>query len=139
MFFVFFYCIYKDVSHIFFSRIQSCFLRMGCKALWYYEFDMHSNVKSPRGILWLQAGGMDFMPTGHRPIKSRHFYQAGDNTLFIWTDQNNVRLWDLITWNKPSSMGGVTIPVLSLFLFKYTPQTQDILTENNPLCKATSL
>ena len=23
---------------------------------------------------------MGFVPTGHRPIKSRHFYQAGDNT-----------------------------------------------------------
>jgi hypothetical protein len=22
---------------------------------------------------------MGFVPTGHRPIKSRHFYQAGDN------------------------------------------------------------
>ena len=24
---------------------------------------------------------MGFVPTGHRPIKSRHFYQAGDNYL----------------------------------------------------------
>jgi hypothetical protein len=24
---------------------------------------------------------MDFVPTGHRPIKSRHFYQAGDNLI----------------------------------------------------------
>jgi hypothetical protein len=22
---------------------------------------------------------MGFVPTGHRPIKGRHFYQAGDN------------------------------------------------------------
>jgi hypothetical protein len=26
---------------------------------------------------------MGFVPTGHRPIKSRHFYQAGDNDIFI--------------------------------------------------------
>jgi hypothetical protein len=25
---------------------------------------------------------MGFVPTGHRPIKSRHFYQAGDNIPF---------------------------------------------------------
>jgi hypothetical protein len=24
---------------------------------------------------------MGFVPTGHRPIKSRHFYQAGDNII----------------------------------------------------------
>jgi hypothetical protein len=26
---------------------------------------------------------MGFVPTGHRPIKSRHFYQAGDNILCV--------------------------------------------------------
>jgi hypothetical protein len=24
---------------------------------------------------------MGFVPTGHRPIKGRHFYQAGDNMI----------------------------------------------------------
>jgi hypothetical protein len=27
---------------------------------------------------------MGFVPTGHQPIKSRHFYQAGDNILLAF-------------------------------------------------------
>ena len=37
--------------------------------------------RPPSDITYLPAGSMGFVPTGHRPIKSRHFYQAGDNML----------------------------------------------------------
>jgi hypothetical protein len=39
---------------------------------------MYSNVKTPSDVTYLPAGSMGFVPTGHRPIKSRHVYQAGD-------------------------------------------------------------
>ena len=66
-----------------FTIISSCLLCVGCKALLYYEFDMHRNAKTPPpcDVTWLQAGGMSFVPTGHRLIKSWYFNQAGDNAI----------------------------------------------------------
>jgi hypothetical protein len=37
-----------------------------------------------------------FVPTGHRPIKSRHFYQAGDN-IYYQATQSQSALHS--TWN----------------------------------------
>jgi hypothetical protein len=54
---------------IFFSRISSSLLLVGCKVLWYYEFDMHSSVKTPCDITWLQAECIGFVRTGHWCIK----------------------------------------------------------------------
>ena len=52
----------------------------GALVIW---VSMHSNVQDPHDVTWLQAGGMGFVPTGHRPIKSRQFYQAGDNAFCL--------------------------------------------------------
>ena len=56
---VFCCCIYKDVSPIFFSRILSSLLRVGCKVLWYNELDMFSNVKTPVTLHDYKPGACD--------------------------------------------------------------------------------
>jgi len=61
----------------------------------HHHYIMHSNVKTSSDITLLPAGSMDFVPTGHRPIKSRHFYQAGDNISYL-----RVYPWALRLWTK---------------------------------------
>jgi hypothetical protein len=56
---VFCCCIYKNVFHNFFSRIPSSLLRVGYNALWYNEFDMHSNVKTPVTLHDYKPGACD--------------------------------------------------------------------------------
>jgi hypothetical protein len=70
--FCFCFCFFVFIRRffIFFSRISSSVFRMGCKALCYCEFDMHSNEKTTRGVTWLQTGCMGFVRTGHWPIKA---------------------------------------------------------------------
>ena len=45
---------------------------------------LHSMLNAKHFEIVYVAGSMGFVPTGHRPIKSRHFYQAGDNTFDIY-------------------------------------------------------
>jgi hypothetical protein len=33
-------------------------------------------------VMFNMAGSMGFVPTGHRPIKSRHFLSSGDNNRY---------------------------------------------------------
>ena len=72
---LFFFVFIRKFFICFLSRISTSFLRVrvGCRAIWDYEFDMHSNVTILRDVVWLPAGSM-----GYWPIKSRHFYQTGD-------------------------------------------------------------
>ena len=45
----------------------------------HHLYIMNSNVKTPSDVTELPVGSMGFVPTGHRPMKNRHVYQAGDN------------------------------------------------------------
>ena len=65
-----FFCIYWDAWSFFLSRNTSSVL--------------HSMLNAKHFEIVYVAGSMGFVPTGHRPIKSRHFYQAGDNTFDIY-------------------------------------------------------
>ena len=47
----------------------------------HHLYIMYSNAKTLSDVTYLPAGSMDCVPTGDRPIKSGHFYQAGDNVI----------------------------------------------------------
>ena len=47
----------------------------------HHLYIMYSNVETPSDVTYLPADSMGFVPTGHRSIKSRHLYQAGDKQL----------------------------------------------------------
>ena len=91
LFFLFFCFLGRGWGSIykFFSTILSSQLCVGCKALWYNEITCIATYKTTRDVTWLQAGGMGFVPMGHQPIKSRHFYQAAEK-FSCWLIQYHV-------------------------------------------------
>jgi hypothetical protein len=60
-------------NNISYLRVYSWALRL------YHPEALLYSLRRSRRLYSCTAGNMGFVPTGHRPIKSRHFYQAGDN------------------------------------------------------------
>ena len=96
---------------IFFSRISSSLLLLGCKVLWYYEFDMHSSVKTPCDVIWLQAGCIGFVRTSHWCIKpgimSFTFQWSWSYGSWIYNYLCNQCLLPLKLWVRTRSWRGV--------------------------------
>jgi hypothetical protein len=90
-----FYCIYWDTRY---QEIRPPFSMLNAKRfeiiyVLHHHYIMYSNVKTPQWRYVTTSRSMDFVPTGHRPNKSRHFYQAGDNISYLRVDPWALRLY----------------------------------------------